>query len=65
MDLAVGGTAPLSVLPDISPSRGRLDVTSVFANLQRGRKGAVGETANLPLEGEMPGRVEGGASLER
>ncbi|RVD54784.1 propionyl-coenzyme A carboxylase alpha polypeptide [Mesorhizobium sp. M2D.F.Ca.ET.185.01.1.1] len=48
-------------MPAISPTRGEIDVSPAFANLRRGGKSAGGETANLPLVGEMPGRAEGGA----
>ncbi|CAN7300986.1 threonine-phosphate decarboxylase [Rhizobium sp. LjRoot254] len=61
------GTSP-SVLPDISPSRGEIDSLPAprsnaeiedVANL--GWLGAVGEPHTIsPLEGEMPGRAEGG-----
>ncbi|AZO26195.1 hypothetical protein EJ071_00950 [Mesorhizobium sp. M1B.F.Ca.ET.045.04.1.1] len=52
--------APPSVLPDISPSRGRLEVAPAFANRQRSKSKRGAGTANLPLEGEMSGRTEGG-----
>ncbi|RWP66627.1 MAG: hypothetical protein EOR08_00470 [Mesorhizobium sp.] len=35
----VGGTAPPSALPGISPARGRLDAASAFANHQRWKQG--------------------------
>ncbi|TGQ31294.1 propionyl-coenzyme A carboxylase alpha polypeptide [Mesorhizobium sp. M00.F.Ca.ET.216.01.1.1] len=46
-------------MPAISPSRGRSDSTSAFANLQCQE---TGETSNPPssaLEGQMSGRTEG------
>ncbi|TGR10459.1 precorrin-3B synthase [Mesorhizobium sp. M4B.F.Ca.ET.190.01.1.1] len=55
--------APLSVLPDISPSRGEIgsvDAGSPFSTLQIGE--TIGESVISPLEGEMSGRTEGGAS---
>ncbi|WP_442579851.1 molybdopterin-dependent oxidoreductase [Mesorhizobium sp. ASY16-5R] len=55
--------APPSVLPDISPSRGEIgsfgDATSP-AGLAVGESQAAGSIS--PLEGEMSGRTEGGAS---
>ncbi|RWF25589.1 precorrin-3B synthase [Mesorhizobium abyssinicae] len=55
--------APLSVLPDISPSRGEIgsvDAGSPFPTLQISE--TIGESVISPLEGEMSGRTEGGAS---
>ena len=59
----LGAKAPPSVLPDISPSRGEIGSStagSFPATL------AIGETRNegaiSPLEGEMSGRTEGGAT---
>ncbi|MBZ9846620.1 precorrin-3B synthase [Mesorhizobium sp. CA14] len=55
--------APLSVLPDISPSRGEIgsfDAGSPFSTLQISE--TIGESVISPLEGEMSGRTEGGAS---
>ncbi|MDX8459620.1 precorrin-3B synthase [Mesorhizobium humile] len=55
--------APLSVLPDISPARGEIgsvDAGSPFSTLQIGE--TIGESVISPLEGEMSGRTEGGAS---
>ncbi|AZO27078.1 hypothetical protein EJ071_05990 [Mesorhizobium sp. M1B.F.Ca.ET.045.04.1.1] len=53
---------PPSVLPDISPSRGRSAALPVspISNLAEDSRRAT--TANLPLEGEMSGRTEGGAT---
>ncbi|TPI46399.1 precorrin-3B synthase, partial [Mesorhizobium sp. B3-1-7] len=53
--------APLSVLPDISPSRGRSAVTSAFANRRRCKTSASSKLPISPLEGEMSGRTERGA----
>ncbi|RWX63406.1 precorrin-3B synthase [Mesorhizobium sp. M4B.F.Ca.ET.089.01.1.1] len=55
--------APLSVLPDISPSRGEIgsvDAGSPFPTLQISE--TIGDSVISPLEGEMSGRTEGGAS---
>ncbi|TPI45240.1 propionyl-coenzyme A carboxylase alpha polypeptide [Mesorhizobium sp. B2-9-1] len=43
------------------PQAGRLDVASAFANLQRSKANGTPELLISPLEGEMPGRAEGGA----
>ncbi|TIP23776.1 MAG: hypothetical protein E5X67_31970 [Mesorhizobium sp.] len=52
-------STPPSVLPDISPSRGRLDVTSAFANHQRWKASETTKLPISPLEGEISGRTEG------
>ncbi|MDX8459621.1 cobaltochelatase subunit CobN [Mesorhizobium humile] len=55
--------APLSVLPDISPSRGEIIPSprlSPNSGLARGEPAA--ELPISPLEGEMSGRTEGGAT---
>ncbi len=57
--------APPSVLPDISPSRGEIDplrspVKIAPEEASSGRQGR--SPAISPLEGEMPGRAEGGIS---
>ncbi|MEZ2330552.1 precorrin-3B synthase [Mesorhizobium sp. RCC_202] len=55
--------APLSVLPDISPSRGEIgsfDAGSPASALEIGE--SRGDRAISPLEGEMSGRTERGAS---
>ncbi|RUU19367.1 propionyl-coenzyme A carboxylase alpha polypeptide [Mesorhizobium sp. M7A.F.Ca.US.014.04.1.1] len=57
--MKVGRTAPPSVLPDISPSRGEIECTSGFANRQCWKKGETTKLPISPLEGEMPGRAEG------
>ncbi|RWB92617.1 MAG: hypothetical protein EOQ52_03720, partial [Mesorhizobium sp.] len=45
-----------------SPPQGeRLDVIPAFANLQGREVGRTPELLISPLEGEMPGRAEGGA----
>ncbi|TJV74218.1 MAG: ABC transporter ATP-binding protein, partial [Mesorhizobium sp.] len=51
--------APLSVLPDISPSRGEISRHAGFR--QRCRKGEAPKPPISPLEGEMSGRTERGA----
>ncbi|TPK90314.1 propionyl-coenzyme A carboxylase alpha polypeptide [Mesorhizobium sp. B2-4-17] len=48
-------------MPDISPTRGRSDVTTAFANHQRRKKAPSVKLLISPLVGEMPGRAEGGA----
>ncbi|UVC11559.1 pyridoxal phosphate-dependent class II aminotransferase [Rhizobium sp. TH2] len=65
--LSAAGSPP-SVLPDISPSRGEIDQTQAHhseANVENiadlGWIGASGAPLLIsPLEGEMPGRAEGG-----
>ncbi|MCA0016306.1 precorrin-3B synthase, partial [Mesorhizobium sp. B294B1A1] len=55
--------APPSVLPDISPSRGEIgsfDAVSSLTTLEIGE--TIGDSIISPLEGEMSGRTEGGAS---
>ncbi len=54
-------TTPPSVLPDISPSRGEIELLHRVAP----NSGGIGHTKGAacrspPLEGEMPGRAEGG-----
>ncbi|AZO51981.1 propionyl-coenzyme A carboxylase alpha polypeptide [Mesorhizobium sp. M4B.F.Ca.ET.058.02.1.1] len=44
------------------PQGGRLDIRPAFANYRRCKGCSGTRTANLPLEGEMAGRPEGGAS---
>ncbi|RWC39901.1 MAG: hypothetical protein EOS55_28545 [Mesorhizobium sp.] len=56
----MGQRPPLACRPS-PPQGGRLDLTTAFANLYRQRESAEAETANLPPEGEMSGRTEGGA----
>ena len=53
-------TLPPSVLPDISPTGGRL-ASPGFANRRRCRKRK--RPADLPPVGEMSGRTEGGAKI--
>ncbi|TPN41933.1 ABC transporter ATP-binding protein, partial [Mesorhizobium sp. B1-1-7] len=54
--------APPSALPGISPSRGGDWMSPRPSPIFNGsRKGEGAATANPPLEGEMPGRAEGGA----
>ncbi|RVD37930.1 ABC transporter ATP-binding protein, partial [Mesorhizobium sp. M8A.F.Ca.ET.023.02.2.1] len=50
--------APPSGLPAISPSRGEIGWPAAFGNDQRRR--ATQKLPISPLEGEMPGRAEGG-----
>ncbi|MBZ9965394.1 precorrin-3B synthase [Mesorhizobium sp. BR1-1-2] len=55
--------APPSVLPDIFPSRGEIgsfDAVSSLITLEIGE--TIGDSIISPLEGEMSGRTEGGAS---
>ncbi|RWL21448.1 MAG: hypothetical protein E5X83_25310 [Mesorhizobium sp.] len=56
-----GGTAPPSVLPDISPTWGEIDRDHGFANLPRCSRSAAPKLPISPLVGEMAGRPEGGA----
>ena len=58
-----GGTAPPSVLPDISPTRGEIGChLGVSPILQRCRIGTKRRRLLIsPLVGEMSGRTEGGA----
>jgi hypothetical protein len=58
--------APPSVLPDISPSRGEIGCHYRFrepSKLQK--KSRQCGRLNLPLEGEMSGRTEGGVQGQR
>ncbi|RUX71140.1 hypothetical protein EN925_14395 [Mesorhizobium sp. M7A.F.Ca.US.006.04.2.1] len=55
-----GGTAPPSVLPDISPSRGRSTVPPAFASSQMLKEKVSPVTQPISLEEEMSGRTEGG-----
>jgi glutamyl-Q tRNA(Asp) synthetase len=59
--LAAAGVAPPSVLPEISPSRGEIDLrqSRIPAAARHSGRGA-GPLPISPLEGEMPGRAEGG-----
>ncbi|RWE48019.1 MAG: hypothetical protein EOS80_08010 [Mesorhizobium sp.] len=55
--------APLSLSCRTSPPQGgRSDVGLAFANRKRCKRSFGAQAANLPLEGEMPGRAERGAS---
>ncbi|MBZ9743324.1 MULTISPECIES: precorrin-3B synthase [unclassified Mesorhizobium] len=55
--------APPSVLPDISPSRGEIGSFDAGFSLATPEIGeTVGDHVISPLEGEMSGRTEGGAS---
>ncbi len=55
---------PPSVLPDISPSRGEIscgtDFLSQLASPRSAMKCRSRHLSISPLEGEMPGRAEGG-----
>ncbi|TPN46488.1 hypothetical protein FJ976_15395 [Mesorhizobium sp. B1-1-9] len=42
------------------PQGGRLDVVTAFANFQRCKRSGGTKLPISPLEGEMPGRAEGG-----
>ncbi|TPJ18445.1 ABC transporter ATP-binding protein [Mesorhizobium sp. B2-7-2] len=59
---SAGAKAPLSVLPDISPSRGKMGSSVAGSPLATSKIGE-GRDHELisPLEGEMSGRTEGGA----
>ncbi|RUW65161.1 hypothetical protein EOA28_33480, partial [Mesorhizobium sp. M2A.F.Ca.ET.067.02.1.1] len=50
--------APLSVLPDISPSWGEIRCHVGFANRQRCRMSGTPKPPISHLEGEMSGRTE-------
>ncbi|RWC37398.1 MAG: propionyl-coenzyme A carboxylase alpha polypeptide [Mesorhizobium sp.] len=54
--------APPSGLPAISPSRGEIGCGIAFADLQNLKVGGTLKLPISPLEGEMAGRPEGGAS---
>ena len=55
------GGAPPSVLPDISPTRGEIDLRQPLGYLERLRKKYwVSAQPISLLVGEMPGRAEGG-----
>ncbi|PXA88043.1 bifunctional diaminohydroxyphosphoribosylaminopyrimidine deaminase/5-amino-6-(5-phosphoribosylamino)uracil reductase RibD [Caulobacter sp. D4A] len=66
---------PPSALPGISPSRGEIGLRLAHPSLSVPEPGAVGETVEVgrgasslpisPLEGEMPGRAEGGDLAQR
>ncbi len=54
--------APPSVLPDISPSRGEIELSSRPSPISNVARRAPAPSLPIsPLEGEMPGRAEGGA----
>ncbi|RWO51053.1 MAG: hypothetical protein E5Y10_08330 [Mesorhizobium sp.] len=55
--------APRSVLPDISPSRGEIALSSLPSpNIDAVKEELSAELPISPLEGEMSGRTEGGAT---
>ena len=56
----LGCVAPPSVLPDISPSRGEIDSLQrpAITRVEDEMSGCIFPIS--PLEGEMPGRAEGG-----
>ncbi|WP_027145300.1 cobaltochelatase subunit CobN [Mesorhizobium sp. WSM3626] len=55
--------APPSVLPDISPSRGEIEPSSPFSPMPTVAEASGAPKLPIsPLEGEMSGRTEGGAS---
>ncbi|MBZ9856781.1 cobaltochelatase subunit CobN [Mesorhizobium sp. CA13] len=57
--------APPSVLPDISPSRGEIELSSPLSPISNVREWATTAKPPIsPLEGEMSGRTEGGASRQ-
>ncbi|RWB50739.1 MAG: hypothetical protein EOQ47_32250, partial [Mesorhizobium sp.] len=51
---------PLACRPS-PPQGGRLDIIPTFANLRGSKAGGASDLLISPLEGEMPGRAEGGA----
>ncbi|TGQ94295.1 precorrin-3B synthase [Mesorhizobium sp. M8A.F.Ca.ET.161.01.1.1] len=55
-------TAPPSVLPDISPTRGEINGFDAGFSTTPEIGETIGDSAISPLEGEMSGRTEGGAS---
>ncbi|RUX43898.1 hypothetical protein EN742_31200, partial [Mesorhizobium sp. M4A.F.Ca.ET.020.02.1.1] len=55
-----GGTAPPLSCRTSPPQGGRSDVPCTFANRQRCRRAPAPKLPISPLEGEMPGRAEGG-----
>ncbi|TIW86111.1 MAG: hypothetical protein E5V59_29180 [Mesorhizobium sp.] len=57
---SAGQRPPLSCRTS-PPQGGRLDVAIAFANFQSWRAGGTSKLPISPLEGEMPGRAEGGA----
>ncbi|MDX8461505.1 ABC transporter ATP-binding protein [Mesorhizobium humile] len=60
---SAGAKAPLSVLPDISPSRGEIGSSAAGSLLATSKIGEGGDRQLIsPLEGEMSGRTEGGAT---
>ncbi|RVD58058.1 hypothetical protein EN828_13880 [Mesorhizobium sp. M2D.F.Ca.ET.185.01.1.1] len=55
-------TAPPSVLPDISPTRGEIGGSGAGSPLSALKVGETGGDGSIsPLVGEMSGRTEGGA----
>ncbi|TIN95719.1 MAG: hypothetical protein E5Y02_13475 [Mesorhizobium sp.] len=55
--------APPSVLPDISPSRGEIALSYSPSPIMGAVKEGLSATLPIsPLEGEMSGRTEGGAT---
>jgi peptide/nickel transport system ATP-binding protein len=63
---SAGAKAPLSVLPDISPSRGEIGSSVVGSLLAAAKIGESGDHQLIsPLEGEMSGRTERGATERR
>ncbi|RWO21418.1 MAG: hypothetical protein EOS09_23645 [Mesorhizobium sp.] len=55
--------APPSVLPDISPSRGEIALSSLPSpNIDAVKEELSAELPISPLEGEMSSRTEGGAT---
>ncbi|RWE49563.1 MAG: precorrin-3B synthase [Mesorhizobium sp.] len=62
VSLAGWREAPPSVLPDISPSRGEINGFDAGFSTTPEIGETIGDSAISPLEGEMSGRTEGGAS---
>ncbi|MDQ1186530.1 hypothetical protein QE408_003673 [Agrobacterium larrymoorei] len=61
-DVRDGGRIPPSVLPDISPSRGEISKKKRPPLIRNFRDDRAVAPPDLPLEGEMSGRTEGGAA---
>jgi len=55
----LGVGLPPSVLPDISPTMGEIDLRYGLAHLNAQNELTKERLADLPLVGEMPGRAEG------
>ncbi|RWP34449.1 MAG: hypothetical protein EOR04_32315, partial [Mesorhizobium sp.] len=56
-----GGTAPPSVLPDISPTRREIGLTLISPTTSLAKRTLSAKPPISPHVGEMSGRTEGGA----